>query len=84
MKTIELAGDGVSVDDLVREAGEEGVVLRTADGRRFLLVEVDAFDDEVARTRRNQAVMAFLDARAAEPAEFELDEARRRLGLDDE
>jgi hypothetical protein len=84
MKTIDLANHHGRVDDLLEQAESDDLVLRAADGRRFILVEIDDFDEEVARTSKNEALMALLDERLKEPGRISLEEARLRLGLDDE
>jgi hypothetical protein len=42
---------------------------------------VDEFDLEIARTRQNKELMAFLEERAKEPATISLEEVERELGL---
>jgi hypothetical protein len=84
MKTVDLANHDGRVDDLLDQAESDDLVLRAADGRRFLLVEIDDFDEEVARTSKNDALMALLDERLREPGRISLEEARLRLGLNDE
>ena len=67
MRTIELTTITQPVEDLLDLAGGEGVLLRLPNGKVFLLTSVtdaaaedDDFADEVARTRRNAALMQLL------------------------
>jgi hypothetical protein len=81
MKTIDLPHTPPDVADLLEQARHEDLVVRLPDGSEFLLVAVDDFDREVARTRANPKLMALLDARARQAGTIPLDEVRRRLGL---
>ena len=48
MKTIEVEQATISLPELLRMASEDNVMLRAADGKEFLLAEVDDFSQEVA------------------------------------
>ena len=47
MKTIDLAGEAPNLQELLRLATEGNLILRTVDGKEFLLAEVDDFAHEV-------------------------------------
>jgi hypothetical protein len=81
MKTIELPQTSPEVASLLAQASDEDLVVKLPDGREFIVVAIDDFDDEIARTRANPKIMALLDARAKSSATLSLDEARRSLGL---
>jgi hypothetical protein len=81
MKTIDLLEVSPDVALLLDQARDEDLVLRLADGSEFLVVAIDDFDEEVARTRKNPKLMALLEARAKQTATIPLDEAKKRLGL---
>ena len=81
MKTITIASRPPELMALFEQARDEDLVVRLADGSEFLLVAVDDFDHEIARSRANEKLMTFLDARARQDETIPLDEARRRLGL---
>jgi hypothetical protein len=49
--------------------------------RRWRGAAVDDFDQEVARTRRNEKLMALLDTRAKQTETVTLDEVKRQLGF---
>jgi hypothetical protein len=81
MKTIDLLSTSSDVADLLEQARAEDLVVRLPDGSEFLLVAVDDFDREIARTRANPKLMALLDARSKGEATVPLAEVKRRLGL---
>ena len=82
MKTIDLATGAPSLPDLLNLASEENVILRAADGREYVLAEVDEFEREVALVRQNQELMEFLDQRSHPNKTYTIDEARKLLGID--
>ena len=87
MKTIDLASDVTSREEIFQLAERQNVLVRTADGKLFIVAEVDEtetdddFADEVARTRKNSALRELLASRSQEPGAYGLDEARQKLGL---
>jgi len=81
MKTIDLAQTPPDVARLLEQARNDDLILRVADGTEFLLVAVDDFDQEIARTRNNPRLMALLESRAKQKATIPLDEVKRQLGL---
>jgi hypothetical protein len=81
MKTIDLPHTSPDVSALLDQARDDDVVLRLPDGSEFLLVAIDDFDDEIARTRKNPKLMAVLEERVRQTATIPLDEVKRRLGL---
>lgn len=83
MKTITLPEPSAELKALLEEAREEDVIVRLADGRKFLLSAVDDFDHEIARTRQHEKLMALLDERGKQPQTISLDEVKRQLGLSD-
>jgi hypothetical protein len=81
MKTVTITESSTEIKALLEQAREEDVIVRLEDGREFLLSAVDEFDHEITRTRQNERLMAFLDARAKQPLTIPLDEVKRQLGL---
>jgi hypothetical protein len=71
------------VETLLDQASHKDLIVRTQDGREFMLVEIGDFDLEIARTRQNPKLMALLDQRAREPGGIPLEEAKRQLGIAD-
>lgn len=82
MKTIDLTTGTPNLPDLLDIAGEENVILRAADGREFILAEVDDFEREVSLVRQNQELMDLLDRRSNPSKTYTIDEARKLLGID--
>jgi hypothetical protein len=83
MKTIAVPPQAAEINELLDQAREDELLVRTADGSEFLLSAVDEFDREIALTRQNAKLMALLDERAKQPKTIPLDEVKRQLGLTD-
>lgn len=81
MKTIELSIELPPLREVLEMAAEESVLLRTPEGREFVLSEVDDLDEEVALIRQNQELLRFLEERSREGERFTLDEVRKKLDL---
>jgi hypothetical protein len=81
MKTINLPHASEDVARLLDEARRDDIVVQLPDGSEFMLVAIDDFDHEIAKSRRNARLMAVLEARAAQTATVSLEEAKRRLDL---
>lgn len=81
MKTIAIPPQAAEVNALLEQALDEDVLVQTADGSEFLLIVVDEFDQEIARTRQNAKLMALLDERAKQTKTVPLEEVKRQLGL---
>ncbi len=79
MKEIDLRQEQPSIDDLLRFAAVDSVLIRNENGVEFILEAADAFDREVAELSRNERFMSFLAERAAEPGKSSLEEIDRRL-----
>ena len=82
MKTIDLSNGTPSVPELLDIASEDNVLLRTADGREYVLAEVDEFEREVALVRQNQELMELLDQRSRPSKTYTIEQARKILGID--
>ena len=86
MKTVSVSPQSPQVTALLEQARDEDLIVRAPDGTEFLLSAVDDFDYEVARTRQNTQLMAYLDDVARRAREtgsgIPLEEAKRQLGLD--
>jgi hypothetical protein len=81
MKTVDLSDNSMEVNRLLDQARQEDLLVRLADGSEFILIAVDEFDQELARSRDNPRLMALLDHRASRSESIPLDEVKRRLGL---
>jgi len=84
MKTIAIKKRSKMMDQVLKQAKAEDVVVQTLDGDEFLVVANDAFDREIVRQRANKELMAFLDNRfrkARHEQGIPLEEVTRRLGI---
>jgi hypothetical protein len=81
VKTIDFSQAPPDVARLLEQARDEDLIIRLADGSEFLLVAIDDFDEEIARTRNNPRLIALLEARAKQAVAVPLDEVKQRLGL---
>jgi len=81
MKTVSLAATS-TLADLLDLATEETVLLKTPEGREFILAEVDDFDAEIESVRQNRELLEFLDQRSKDSKTYSLSEARERLKLE--
>ena len=81
MKTVTLAATS-NLADLLDLATEETVLLKTPEGREFILAEVDDFDAEIESVRQNRELLELLEERSKDSKSYSLAEARRRLNLD--
>jgi hypothetical protein len=79
MKTIDLTQDNPSIDELLRLAVGDPILIRNRDGREFLLETADLLDREVAELSRSDRFMSFLAERAREPGKTSLEEIDRRI-----
>ena len=79
---INLSKTTLRTRDLPTLAREHDLVLRTDDGREFVLAEIDDFGREIELTRQNPELMALLKQRSEPEATYSLEQARRALELD--
>lgn len=87
MKMLDLTATPPMTEELLDLASEDGVIIRMPGGKLFYIMELDEIDndgddfaDEIARTRRNKALMALLAERSKEPGKYTLAEVRELLG----
>ena len=81
MKTVDIGMATPSLQELLELASNGNVILRAADGKEFLLAEVDDLALEVAMVRRQPELMDFLTQRSASGPRSSLKEVRETLGL---
>jgi hypothetical protein len=81
LKTIELTTIAPYLAELLALASEETVVLKTPEGREYVLGELDDFDEELALIRKNEELMTLLDERSQEKTTYTLQQVREQLGL---
>jgi hypothetical protein len=81
MKTVFISKRAKSINDLLKQATRQNVILRAEDGKEFILAEVDDFDREIELARQNKALIKYLDERGQEKATIPLDDIEKELGL---
>ena len=79
MKTIDLAKTKLSLDEALRSARGESVLLRCANGEQFVVTSADDLTTEVELLRRNHAFLEFLDSCKSDETSVSLEEAEKRL-----
>lgn len=81
MKVVNVSLPDPHFQAVLDQARAEDIIVQLGDGSEFLLTAIDDFDREIAATRKNEKLMAFLDRRAAQTERVPLEEVKRRLGL---
>jgi hypothetical protein len=82
MKTVDLTTQLATLEEVLSLADQENVVLRTKEGREYVVAELDDFDRELELVRQNEELMELLARRSKDEPTFSLDEVRRELGLE--
>ena len=81
MKIVELTTIAPALAELLDLASEDTLILKTAEGREFVLAAVDDLDTEIAQVRQNEELMALLAERSREKKTYTLQQVREQLGL---
>lgn len=81
MTTIDLRQHKTTIEELLRLADGDMVVIIAENGREFVLEEADEFEREVAWLSRSAKFIDLLKARAKEPAIISIDDLEKELGL---
>jgi len=81
MKTIAVSKRAKGVNQLLRQAEQENIILRSSAGIEFILAEIDDFNREIELTRRNKKLMRFLEQRAKQVKTIPIEDAKKQLGL---
>ena len=64
MKTVTISKRARGINALLEQARRHNLILRTADGREFILAKVDDFNREIELTRQNKELMRLTFQRA--------------------
>ena len=82
MRTVDVLSETLpGLHELLELADEEALLLKTPDGREFILSEVDDLSQEIEQIRNNPELLAFLAERSQEKETFSLEDVKRKLGL---
>ncbi len=79
MITFDLRQQGVTVEELLRLAASDSVMILDEEGREFVLEAADDFDREVAQLGQSERFMRFLAERSRESGTVSLQEVEKRL-----
>lgn len=79
MKTLKLTSHMPSVEDLLRMAREDTVLVTTEDGDSFVISIADDFNTEVQLLRQNHTFLTMLDNLKKEEEIISLNEVEEKL-----
>jgi hypothetical protein len=79
VKAIDLTKVNPTLSEVLDLAGHANVVVRTADGREFVVAAIDDFSDEVAAVNAHPALRQLLTARSNDRTRYTLDQVREKL-----
>jgi hypothetical protein len=79
VKTLDLRHQTTTVEELLRLASSDAVLIRTSEGQEFLLESADEFDREVAMLGQSERFMQFLAERAKEPGTIAIEQLKQDL-----
>lgn len=82
MKTIDLSEIVPTLMEILSQADEDTIILRTPEGREFVLAAVDNFAQEVALVGQNEELMQFLAQRSKETKRYTLSQVREQLNVE--
>ena len=82
MKTIDLSEIVPTLMDILSQADEDTIILKTPEGREFVLAAVDNFAQEVALVGQNEELMQFLAQRSKEAKRYTLSQVREQLNAE--
>ena len=81
MKTVAVSSRAKTLTTLLERAKRGGLILRSPDGHKFILAELDDFNREIELTRKNKKLMKLLDERGKQSKTLKASEVRAQLGL---
>lgn len=79
MRVIDLSTTNANLTEILSMAYDETIIIRTPEGREFLVSEVDNFTHEVALNAQNQELMEFLALRSEETKRYSISKVREML-----
>ncbi len=82
MKTIDLSEIVPTLMEILSQADEDIIILKTPEGREFVLAAVDNFAQEVALVGQNEELMQFLAQRSKEKKRYTLSQVREQLNAE--
>ncbi len=82
MKTLDLAKQQLTLDELLRAAKDETLLIRSKDGLTFVVEATDDFEREVAELGTSKRFLTFLAERSKEQGSVSLDQIDKRLAAE--
>jgi hypothetical protein len=79
MKNIDLTTNTSNINEILALAVEETVIIKTFDGKEFLLTEIDDFSQEIELVSHNEKLMNFLKQRSQDTTRYNLNQVRQLL-----
>ncbi len=81
MKIINLDRKKTTLAQVLKMAGEENLILKTSEGKEFVLAEADDFSREISLVRENGPLMALLTKRSREKKKYSIGQVRKILKI---
>ncbi len=81
MKTIVVSDKQPTLKEVLKLASEENIILKTIDGKEFVVAETDDFNKEIELVRQNADLMQLLDERSKEKETYSLNQIKQQLNL---
>ena len=82
MKTIDLSEIVPTLMEILSQADEDTIILKTPEGQEFVVAAVDNFAQEVALVGQNEELMQFLAQRSQETKRYTLSQVREQLNAE--
>jgi hypothetical protein len=82
VKTIDLSEIVPTLMEILSQADEDTIILKTPEGQEFVVAAVDNFAQEVALVGQNEELMQFLAQRSQETKRYTLSQVREQLNAE--
>ena len=79
MKTVKVEDEKLNLQDVIKLARKEPVVLLTADGKEFVLAAADDFERELEALRGSHAFQRFLEERSKSASRVSLEDIESEI-----
>ncbi len=79
MRTINLADEKLALEEVIKLARKEPVLLLTPDGKEYMISEADDFQQEVEALRGSGAFQKFLNERSKRKRAIPLEEIEKEI-----
>jgi len=79
MKTVDVSSSSFSINELPDMAKQESLLVKTKDGKFFVISSTDEFDSEIELLRRNHKFLSMLDNFKRSDESTPIDEVEKTL-----